>query len=157
LKDALPSLSRVGILWNPDFTANLGRLNATKQAAQALGLTLVTAEARGREALEPAFAIMEREHTEAFVVLGDPVLFNYRDEIAAMALRNRLPAVSTAREYTESGFLLSYGVDFRDLFRRAVVFVDKIFKGAKAAELPVEQPTKFELVINLKTAKALGL
>jgi len=157
LKDALPSLSRVAILWNPDFAANLGRLNATKQAARALGLTLVTVEARGPEALEPAFAIMKNERAEALLVLGEPVLFNFRDQILTMALRSRLPAISTAREYAQSGFLLSYGVDFRDLFRRSVIFIDKIFKGAKAAELPVEQPTKFELVINLKTAKALGL
>ncbi len=157
LKDTLPNLSRVGILWNPDFAANLGRLKSTREAAQALGLTLVSVEARGLDALEQAFTIMVRERAEAFVVLGEPVLFNYRGQIGVMALRNRLPAVSTAREYAETGFLLSYGVDFRDLFRRAVVFVDKIFKGAKPSELPVEQPTKFELVINLKIAKALGI
>jgi putative ABC transport system substrate-binding protein len=157
LKDALPNLSRVGILWNPDFAPNLGRLKATMQAAQSLGLTLASVEARGPDALEQAFAMMVRERAEAFVVLGEPVLFNYRDQISAMGLRNRLPAVSTAREYAESGFLLSYGVDFRDLFRRAVVYVDKIIKGAKPSDLPVEQPTKFELVINLKTAKALGI
>jgi putative tryptophan/tyrosine transport system substrate-binding protein len=157
LKDALPSLSRVGILWNPDFAPNLGRLKATREAARALDLVLVSAEARGRDALEQAFATMMSERAQAFIVLGEPVLFNYRDEIGAMALRNRLPAASTAREYAESGFLLSYGVDFRDLFRRAVVFVDKILKGAKPADLPVEQPTKFELLINLRTAKELGL
>jgi putative ABC transport system substrate-binding protein len=157
LRDALPNLSRVGILWNPDFTANLGRLKSTREAAQSLGLTIVAVEARGRGALERAFAMMARERAEAFVVLGEPVLFNYRSQIGAMALRNRLPAASTAREYAQAGFLLSYGVDFRDLFRRAVVFIDKILKGAKPGELPVEQPTKFELVINLNTAKVLGL
>jgi len=88
---------------------------------------------------------------------GDAVLFNYRGQIAEMALRNRLPAASIQRELADAGFLLSYGADIRDLYRRAAVFVDKIFKGAKPADLPVEQPTKFELVINLKTAKALGV
>jgi len=90
-------------------------------------------------------------------VLGDSVLFNYRGQIGGIGIRNRLPAISVAREYAEAGLLLTYGVDFRDQFRRTAVVLDKIFKGAKPADLPVEQPTKFEFVINLKTAKALGL
>jgi len=89
-------------------------------------------------------------------VQGDSVLANYRIQIATMALKNRLPAVCTQKEYAEAGFLLTYGVDFRDLFRRSAVFVDKILKGAKPADLPVEQPTKFELVVNLNTAKLFG-
>jgi putative ABC transport system substrate-binding protein len=100
---------------------------------------------------------MVREQIQAFVLLADAVLFNYRGQIAEMALRNRLPAASDLREFGEAGFLLAYGIDLRDLSRRSAVFVDKIFKGAKPADLPVEQPTKFVLVINLKTAKALGL
>ena len=100
---------------------------------------------------------MVRERAQAFVMQGDSVLFNYRGQIAEMALRNRLPAASIQRELAEAGFLLTYGADIRDLYRRSAVFVDKIFKGAKPADLPVEQPTKFELVINLKTAKALGI
>ena len=94
---------------------------------------------------------------QAFVVQGDSVLNEYRGQIAELALRNRLPAASVQRELAEAGFLLTYGSDIRDLFRRSAVFVDKIFKGAKPADLPVEQPTTFELVINLKTAKALGI
>ena len=94
---------------------------------------------------------------QAFILLTDAVLFNYREQIGVMALRNRLPAASNLREFAEAGLLLTYGVDLRDLYRRAAVFVDKIFKGAKPADLPVEQPTKFEFVINLKAAKALGL
>jgi len=90
-------------------------------------------------------------------VQGDSVLANYRIQIATMALKNRLPAVCTQKEYAEAGFLLTYGVDFRDLFRRSAVFVDKILKGAKPADLPVEHPTKFELVVNLNTAKLFGL
>jgi putative ABC transport system substrate-binding protein len=157
LKEALPNLSRVGIVWNPDFAPNRSRLTSMRETTQALGLTLVPVEARGPDALEQAFATMVRERAQAFVVLGDGVLFNYRGQIAVMALRDRLPAISAAREYAEAGLLLSYGPDLQDLFRRSAGFVDKIFKGAKPADLPVEQPTKFELVINLKTAKALGI
>ena len=157
LKETLPNLSRVGILWNPDFAPNRSRLTSMSEAAQALRLTLVPAEARGLDALEQAFAAMVRERAQAFVVLGEPVMFGNRGQIAAMAIRERLPAISTAKEYAEAGSLLTYGPNLQDQFRRSAGFVDKIFKGAKPADLPVEQPTKFELVINLKTAKALGL
>jgi putative ABC transport system substrate-binding protein len=157
LKETLPNLKRVGILWNPDFAPNRSRLTSMREAAQMLGLTLVPAEARGLDALEQAFATMVRESAQAFVVLGEPVLFNCRGQIAVMAIRERLPAISTAREYAEAGVLLSYGPDLQDQFRRSAAFVDKIFKGAKPADLPVEQPTKFELVVNIKTAKALGV
>jgi putative ABC transport system substrate-binding protein len=100
---------------------------------------------------------MVRERAQMLVVLSDGVLFNCRGQIGVMALGNRLPAIAAAREYAEAGLLLTYGIDLRDQFRRSAVFVDKIFKGAKPADLPVEQPIKFELVVNLKTAKALGL
>jgi putative ABC transport system substrate-binding protein len=157
LKDTLPNLSRVGILWNPDFALNQERLTSIREAAPALGLTLVPVEARGLDALEQAFATMVRERAQMLVVLSDGVLFNCRGQIGVMALENRLPAIAAAREYAEAGLLLTYGIDLRGQFRQSAVFVDKIFKGAKPADLPVEQPTKFELVINLKTAKALGL
>ncbi len=157
LKETLPNLARVGVLWNPDFAPNLSRLKSTREAAQALGMTLAPVEARGLGALEQAFAMMVRERAQAFVVLGEPVLFNYRGQIGVMAIRNRLPAISTGREYAEAGLLLTYGANLQDLLRRTAIFVDKIFKGAKPADLPVEQPTKFELVVNLKTAKALGV
>src|SRR5712691_8602823 len=155
LKETLPNLSRLGILWNPDFAFN--RMASMGETARALGLTLVPVEARGLDALEQAFAIMVRERAQAFVMQGDSVLFNYRGQIAEMALRNRLPAASIQRDLAEAGFLLTYGADLSDLFRRAAGLVDQIFKGAKPADLPVEQPTKFELVVNLKTAKALGI
>jgi ABC-type uncharacterized transport system substrate-binding protein len=157
LKETLPNLSRLGILFNPDVALTRSRQTSMGETARALGLTLVPVEARGLDALEQAFAIMVRERAQAFVMQGDAVLFNYRGQIAEMALRNRLPAASLQRDYAEAGFLLSYGADIRDLYRRSAAFVDKIFKGAKPADLPVEQPTKFELVVNLKTAKALGL
>ena len=157
LKEILPNISRVGILWNPDFAANRNRLTLMWEVTQRLGLTLVPAEARGLYALEQAFATMVTERAQAFVMLVDPVLFNYRSQISVMALRDRLPAISGPREFAEAGLLLTYGANLQDLFRRVAVFIDRIFKGAKPADLPIEQPTKFELVINLKTAKALGL
>jgi putative ABC transport system substrate-binding protein len=157
VKDTLPNLSRVGILWNPDFAPNPARLLSMREAAPALGLTLVPVEARGLEALEQAFATMARERAQVLVVLSDGVLFNCRGQIGVMAVRDRLPTIAAAREYAESGLLLTYGVDLRDAFRRSATFVDKILKGANPADLPVEQPTRFELVINLKTANALGI
>jgi putative ABC transport system substrate-binding protein len=132
-------------------------MTSTEEAARALGLTLFPVNTPGPDAFEQAFAIMMKEPVQAFVLLADTVLFGYRDRIAEMALRNRLPGTSDSIEFGESGFLFVYGVRFRDLLRQSAVFVDKILKGAKPADLPVEQPTKFALVINLKTAKALGL
>jgi putative ABC transport system substrate-binding protein len=157
LKETLPNLSRLGILFNPDVALNRSRQTSMTETARTLGLTLVPVEARGVDELEQAFATMVRERAQAFVLQGDSVLSNYRGHIAEMALRNRLPAASLVRELAEAGFLLTYGADIRDLYRRSAAFVDKIFKGAKPADLPIEQPTKFELVINLKTAKALGV
>jgi putative ABC transport system substrate-binding protein len=132
-------------------------MTSTEEAARSLGLTLVPVNTRGPDALEQAFAIAMREQVQAFVLLADSVLFNYRDRIAEMALRNRLPSTSDSIEFAEAGFLFVYGIRFRDLLRQSVAFVDRILKGAKPADLPVEQPTKFALVIDLKTAKALGL
>ena len=157
LKEILPNLSRVGILFNPDVAFNRSRQTSMTETARTLGLTTIPVEARGVDAFEQAFATMVKERAQAFVMQGDSVLFNYRGQIAEMALRNRLPAASLQKEYANAGFVLTYGADVGDLFRRSAVFVDKIFKGAKPADLPVEQPTKFELVINLKAAKALGI
>jgi putative ABC transport system substrate-binding protein len=157
LKETLPNLSRLGILWNPDVAFIRNRQTSMIETARTLGLTTIPVEARGLDTLEQAFVTMVREGAQAFILQGDSVLFDYRDQIAEMALRSRLPAASLQKEYADAGFLLTYGADIRDLYRRAAGFVDKIFKGAKPADLPVEQPTKFELVINLKTAKALGI
>jgi putative tryptophan/tyrosine transport system substrate-binding protein len=147
----------VGILWNPDYAPNRSRLKSMSEATQALGMTIASVEARGLDAFEQAFATMVRERTQAFVVLGDNVLFNYRRQISIMAVRNRLPTISSTKEFVEAGLLLSYGANVRELFRRSAVLIEKILKGAKPGDLPVEQPTKFELVVNLKTAKALGV
>ncbi len=157
LKEILPNLSRVGVLFNPDVAATRTRLTAMMEIAPTLGLTLVPVEARRLDELERAFAIMVRERAQALVMQGDSVLSHHRSQIAEMALKNRLPAAYVQRELAEAGFLLTYGADIGDLYRRSAAFVDKIFKGAKPADLPVEQPVKFELVINMKTAKALGL
>jgi putative tryptophan/tyrosine transport system substrate-binding protein len=157
LKEILPNISRAGILWNPDFAANRNRLTWMREVTRPLGLTLVSAEVRGLEALEQAFATMVAERAQAFVVFADPLLFNYRSQIGVMALRDRLPAISGAREFAEAGLLLTYGTNIQVLFHRVAVFIDKIFKGAKPGDLPIEQPTKFELVVNLKTARALGV
>jgi putative ABC transport system substrate-binding protein len=157
LKETLPNLKRVGVLWYPDFAPNRNRLTSMTEAAHTLGLTLVPAEARGQDTLEPAFATMVRERAQAFVVLSEPVLANYRGQIAIMALKDRLPAISTTREYAQAGLLLTYGANIPDQFRRSAALIDKIFKGTKPGDLPIEQPTKFELVVNLKTAKALGV
>jgi putative ABC transport system substrate-binding protein len=157
LKEALPNLTRVGILWNPDGALDPARLESMRAVTQPLGLKLVAVEARGLDALEKAFATMVQEQMQAFIVVSDTVLFNYRQQIGVMALKNRLPSTTSLKEFAEAGLLLSYGPDFQPLYGGAAVFIDKIFKGAKPADLPVEQPTKYELVINLKTAKALGI
>jgi putative ABC transport system substrate-binding protein len=157
LKEALPNLLRLGIMFNPDVALNRSRQALITETARTLGLTTIPVEARGADELEQAFATMVRAGAQAFVLQGDSVLFNYRGQIAEMALSNGLPACGIQREVADAGFLLTYGADIRDLYRRAAGFVDKIFKGAKPADLPVEQPTKFELIINLKTAKALGI
>ena len=157
LKEALPNLTRVGMLWNPDGAANPARLESTRKVTEPLGLQLFAVEARGPDALEQAFTTMLREQMQAFILVSDTVLFNYRQQIGVMALKNQLPSTSSLKEFAEAGLLMSYGPDFEPLYGGTAVFIDKIFKGAKPADLPVEQPTKFELVINLQTAKALGI
>jgi putative ABC transport system substrate-binding protein len=157
MKEAVPNLARVGVLWNSDVRSSRLRMTATEEAARALGLTLVPVNTTGPNDLEQAFATMMKEQVQACVLLADTVLFNNRRLIAEMALKNRVPSTSDAIEFVEAGFVLVYGVQVRDLIRQSTVYVDKIFKGAKPADLPVEQPTKFVLVINLKTAKALNL
>jgi len=157
LKEILPDLTRVGILWNPEGALDPARLESMRDVAQPLGLKVVVIESRGLDTLEQAFATMVREELQAFIVVSDTVLFNNRRQIGALALKNRLPSTCNLKEFAEAGLLLSYGPDFQSLYGGAAVFIDKIFKGTKPADLPVEQPTKFELVINLKTAKALGI
>jgi len=132
-------------------------LSEAETAARALGLHLQRVEAQGHEDYERAFSAMTRARAQALLVFGDVVFWAHRGRLAELAARSRLPAMFAQREYVGAGGLMSYGADLRDNYRRAATYVAKILKGANPAELPVEQPTKFELVINLKMAKALGL
>src|SRR5258707_9999442 len=145
LKETLPNLSRLGILWNPDVAFIRNRQTLMTETARTLGLTTIPVEARGLDTLEEAFATMVRERVQAFVMQGDSVLFNYRGQIAEMALRNRLPAASLQKEYPKAGSALTKRADTRDIYRRAARVVDKSIQGAKPGELPVEQPIKVEL------------
>jgi len=158
LKEAVPNVSRVAVLWNPDnvvFQAQM--LRETEVAAGALGVQLQILGARGPDEFDRAFAAMIREGAGALLVLADPILVLHSTRIVDFAEQSRLPAMYGIKEYAAAGGLMFYGTDIADLFRRAATYVDKILKGAKPADLPVQRPTKFELVINLKTAKALGL
>jgi putative ABC transport system substrate-binding protein len=157
LKEIVPRLSRVGVLSNPTATTNATFLKELEVAARTLRVRLQTIEVKTPQDIENAFAAMTKERAEALIPVDDPFMYQQRRRIAALAVQRRLPTVSFHRLYPEAGALMSYGASFTDLFRRAAAYVDKILKGAKPADLPVEQPTKFELVINLKTAKALGL
>ena len=160
LKEAVPQLSRVTVLWTGDSETNRGsaaQVMGIQNAARALGFMLQSLELRDPNALEHAFAAMSRERAEALIVIPDPPLFAHRTQIAALAAKSRLPTMYAMREYVEAGGLMSYGPSYPAMWRRAAAYVDKILKGAKPGDLPVEQPTKFELVINLKTAKELGL
>ena len=160
LKQAVPGVSRVALLLKPDSMpdrARKDRLNAADVVARALGFRLQIVEARGPANFDRAFSDMTRARAEALTVLSTPVFDSERGRLVDLAAKNRLPTVYLFRTYVEVGGLMSYGPNIADSFRRAATYVDKILKGAKPGDLPVEQPTKFELVINLKTAKALGL
>jgi ABC-type uncharacterized transport system substrate-binding protein len=154
LKETLPKISRVAVLSNPDNRSHGPAVSATKSAALSMGLQLEAVAVRGPDEFESAFSAMSKSRTQA-LILGhrDPIFHVHARRITSLALKSRLPAVFYLKDFTEHGGLMSYAPSYTDLFRRAAVYIDKILKGAK----PVEQPTKFELVINLKTAKALGL
>jgi len=157
LREALPKVSRVAVLWNPVNRDTEEQVKAAQSAAGSLGLRIETHVASAPAELEGVFAAIARTHADAFVVLSDPMFGRERQRITGLAAKSRVPGMYHWRSYVDAGGLMSYGPDWRQLIRRAVTYVDKILKGAKPADLPVEQPTKFELVINLKTAKALGL
>ena len=160
LKQAVPGVSRVAVLWQPggpDERTEKDMLKRAEVAARALGVQLQFVEAQGPADLDRAFSDMTRVRAGALTVLGGGMFLNERRRLVDLATKNRLPTVYSLREYVDAGGLMSYGPNLPDVFRRAATYVDKILKGAKPGDLPVEQPTKFELVINLKTAKALGL
>jgi putative ABC transport system substrate-binding protein len=156
----IPKLFRVAALWHPAAYGKRtmeGMLKETETAAQSLGLQLQLVPAPGPGDLDGAFITMTREHADAVILLPSPMLYGEHKHIVELAAKSRLPAMYAAREFVEDGGLMSYGASLPDLFRRVATYVDKILKGANPADLPVEQPTKLEFVVNLKTAKELGL
>jgi putative ABC transport system substrate-binding protein len=157
LREAVPRITRVAFLWNPVPPGAAMFKTALESAGRRLGVTVHAVELRRRTELEGAFAAMVRERADAAVVAQDPITLGARDQVVRLAAKSRLPAVYALREFADIGGLMSYGPNIADQFRRVAVYVDKILKGAKAGDLPVEQATRFELVINLKTARALGL
>ena len=157
LKELAPKASRVALLWNPDNPGSAPQLREAEIAARALAVRLQAQEARGPREIDSAFAAMTRERANALVVLVDGIFTSQVRQIADLAAKRHLPSIYGQREYAEAGGLMVYSSNPFDLERRAATFVDKILKGAKPADLPIEQPSKFDLVINLKTAKALGL
>ncbi len=157
LKEAFPKVSRVAVLWNPDGPVPTLAFKETQAAARALGVQLQSLEVRSPDDFESAFQAVTRERADALLTITDPVTIRYYRPIAVLAAKSRLPAMYPWRRFVRAGGLMSYGVNPADLYRRAATYVDKILKGAKPGDLPIEQPTKFELVINLKTAKQLGI
>ncbi len=157
LKEAVPTLSRVGIVVDAGYPFKARIITSYEKAARDLGMSLSLSEMSGPDDLEPVFAKMMTDRADGFALTLGPLLFNLRARIGASALAHRLPGICFVGEEVPYGFLMSYGQDFPDYFRRAVAYTDKILKGAKPADLPVEQPTKFKLVLNLRTAKILGI
>jgi putative ABC transport system substrate-binding protein len=160
LKQAVPTVSRVAALWHPAAygeSTMSQMLKDIEAGARTLAVQLQLVDVRGGGEFDRAFAMMARERADALIVLPSPMLFSERRQIVDLAVRHRLPSIAMDREFVELGGLMAYGTSIRDLFRRAGAYVDKVLEGTNPANLPVQQPTKFELVINLKTAKALGL
>jgi putative ABC transport system substrate-binding protein len=157
LKEVVPKVSRVAVLQHPDNPASASMVREAEAAARALGVRLQILGVRNSAEIDSAFVAMTREQAGALLPLSDALFDNQQRQMLELTAKRRLPTIMATRQYAEAGGLMAYGADFLDLERRAATYVDKILKGAKPADLPVEQPTKFDLVINLKTARALGL
>jgi putative ABC transport system substrate-binding protein len=157
LKEVNPQLTRVGVLWNPDHPFHAKVVEDLKPIAPSLAIDLSFVGVRTNEQFGQAFADLSETKAQALYVVEDPIFFAHRTTLLKLASAARLPTIHELGRWPEASALMSYGPDLHDLFRRAAIYVDRIFKGAKPADLPVEQPTRFELVINLTTAKALGL
>ena len=157
LSEALPQAKQIGVLWNPTTPSHTPAVRAVEDAAKKLGIRLVLVPGRVARDFDAAFGTMVQEGAAGFLVVPSPLSTSYRTKLAELALKNRLPAMYGHKDYVEAGGLMSYGADIVDLNRRAAVYIDKILKGTKPADLPVEQASKYQLAINLKTAKALGL
>jgi putative tryptophan/tyrosine transport system substrate-binding protein len=157
LKEAVPKAGRVAVLWNPNSHGGVLGFKAMQAAAPGLRVTLLSMEARKRDDLDSTFAAITAQRADAVLVITDPITFRDRARIIEFASRNRLPAMYEVREFVNDGGLMSYGPSLVSMIRRVPVFIDKIAKGARPGEIPVEQPTQFELAVNEKTAKAIGL
>jgi putative ABC transport system substrate-binding protein len=157
LKEAIPGISRVAVLSNPTDTTQVLLLRETQVAARSLNVHLQVLKARAPSDFAGAFSAMTKERAGGVIIITSSMFYDQRTRITELAARSRLPAIYSVKDYAEAGGLMAYGVNLGESFRRAATYVDKILKGARPADLPVEQPTKFDLVINLKTAKALGL
>jgi putative ABC transport system substrate-binding protein len=157
LKETVPNTRRIAILWNPTVPQRSNEVKETEAVARQFDVQLLSTEARSSSDLDRAFSALTAGRVQAAIILGDAVFNANRSRILELATTNRIPAMFTEEEYVLAGGLMFYGPSTNDLSRRAAIYVDKILKGAKAADLPVEQPTKFELLINLKTAKQIGL
>jgi len=157
LRGMVPKLSRVAVMVNPDNPGNFRNLESVQAAAQRSGLQIIAAQARTQQEIENAFSMMARENAGALIVGANPFFNQQIHQIVELGTSHRLPFIASSREYTEAGGLMSYGPDPAENHRLAATYVDKIFKGANPGELPIQQPTKFELFFNRKTAKALGL
>jgi putative ABC transport system substrate-binding protein len=155
LRAAIPTIRRIAVLW--DSTTGSAQLAAMKVTAQGFGIDLQVVEVRNTDAVDSALRAAVTGGSKAMVMLSSPIVRNSSKQIAEFTTTNRLPAISPFRPFTEFGGLMSYGPDLEDFFRRCATYVDKILKGAKPGDLPIEQPIKFEFVVNMKTAKALGL
>ena len=157
LKQLVPRLSRLAVLWDAANPYPAIVFKDTQTACRTMGIEVPSLEVRNQDDIDGAFAATRQRRPDALIVVEDALTFAYRKRIADFAVGQQLPSLHGIREFVAAGGLISYGANLADLSRRAAYYVDKIFKGAKPADLPVQQPTKFELVINLKTAKALGL
>ncbi len=157
LKEAVPNLSRVALLLDPTSTLKERTIKANQTAADALGISLWPAEISAPDKIEPIFSKIAQDRADAVMRVSGSMLFNERARVGAAALAHRLAGMTYIGEEVPYGFLMSYGQDFPNFFRRAAAYTDRILKGAKPADLPVEQPTEFKLVLNLKTANALGI
>ena len=157
LKEAVPGVTRVAVLWNPATPFHTKVVEDLKAVAPSLSIDLKFVSARTPEEFGPAFSAVSRAHAQALYVIDDPLFITHRTTLLKLAAKARLPVISGEKPFADAGGLISYGTNLGDLLRRSAGYVDKILKGAKPGDLPIEQPTKFELIVNLKTARALGL
>ncbi len=156
LRDAVP-ITRLGIIWDGGNAAAVVYAEEVRKAAQSQGIPFRLQSVRSIEKFEPAVSALKRERVNALVIVPGPMFFSARETIADIAAKHRVATITGQREYADAGLLMAYGANLAEGFKRAAVYVDKVLKGAKPGDLPIEQPTKFELIINMKTAKALGL